>query len=230
MIAFDADTEKIRPIGTSVLDSHLGHALMQLTAWVFWRLRMQSGLPPSNQGRSSRYVSGSGQQVRLKPGGDGFFGSLIAKFGTQGWRRALGISEMLLPAIDVSRESLANAVCRRSFLAGAFLVEANLEEASFEEANLEGACLYRANLYRANLERANLEEANLERANLGEANLQGACLYRANLHRAYLEAAYLGGANLKGADLKGADLEGADLEGANLGGVSPQPGFGYRPH
>jgi hypothetical protein len=228
---------KIRPIRTSVLDSHFGYALMQLTAWVFHCLPGQPEAVAPEQGRGARYLSGCGAQVRLRPGGDGFFGSLIAKFDTEGWRPARGISEMLLPAIDVAGEELGNVVCRGSFLAGANLsgvnfagadlrradlTGGNLEVANLSGAYLERANLYRADLYRADLYRADLTGASLEGAYLEEANLKGANLKGANLKGASLKGANLKGASLKGANLEGANLEEANLEGANLEGANSQ--------
>src|SRR5580700_10227738 len=97
------------------------------------------------------------------------------------------------------RETVVEAVSKKSDLRGANLRGANLREADLRGADLIGADLIGADLIGADLIGANLRGANLRGANLRGANLREA--------------------DLSGADLIGADLIGANLRGANLPGV-----------
>lgn len=95
VIPFDVN-EDLAPIRASVLDSHLGHALMQITAFIFHQLFNEFDSKNELKGRDLMYCSKSDGKLRFKPGGEGFFRALISKFETEGWRKKGGFSDMFL--------------------------------------------------------------------------------------------------------------------------------------
>jgi hypothetical protein len=233
IIPFD-DNATFNPVRTSILDSHLGDALMQLTAWIFYRLADDARSEFPYAGRSGLYCLKWNNRFCFKPGGEGFFRALVSKFDTEGWRNAPGISDMLLPAINLMSERFWFGVAFKTFLAKADLTEANLFGADLTRADLTEANLTKANLTRANLTeadltgadltgadllQANLTDANLFESDLTGADLTGADLTRADLTEADLYESDLTGANLNEANLNGANLDGANLNGANIEGA-----------
>ena len=200
VIPFDT-IENLAPIRTSVLDSHLGHALIQITAFIFDQLFNQFNADNKLNKRELTYCSDTEGKFHFKLGGEGFFRTLIARVDTEGWREeGSGISEFFLAKVKLEKEDAAFINARR--------------------CDFSGAKLYGANLHGANLHGANLTGANLTGANLSGAYLNGAHFHGADLSTAYLRNAHLIDANLIGVDLSGADLSGANLTGANLIGAN----------
>ena len=212
IIPFD-DNATFYPVRTSILDSHLGDALMQLTAWIFYRLADDARSEIAYDRRSDLYCSMWNNRIYFKPGGEGFFRALVNKFDTEGWRDASGISHMLLPAINLKGENFQLGPAIKTFL-----FRANLSRANLSRADLTGANLSSSNLTEANLRGANLSEADLRVANLSRADLTGAYVRVANLSSSNLTEANLRGANLSEADLTKADLTKADLSETDLTG------------
>ncbi|WP_281558122.1 pentapeptide repeat-containing protein [Thalassomonas sp. RHCl1] len=249
VIPFDTNDD-LAPIRTSVLDSHLGHALMQITAYIFERLSKR--LSPENnlKKRELTYCSDLGRTLRFQPGGVGFFKALISKFTTEGWGKQ-DINLMFLERIKLHKNefsgfimaigcdlreadlynvnlaqgnytgsNLSNANLSKAILMGAFLSGANLNGAALSRADLSRAYLIRADLRNAGLYRAELYRTELDRANLSGANLSEANLNEANLNEANLSGANLSGANLSRANLSEANLNEANLNEANLSGAN----------
>jgi hypothetical protein len=228
VIPFDVK-EGLAPIRTSVLDSHLGQALMQITAFIFEQLSNRFGTENNLKQREMTYCSELDGRVCFKPGGEGFFCALIAKFDTEGWGEQRGIRDMFLEKIKIDAEFCGFLIASGCNLTGANLGEVNLAGGNFSRSNFNKANLIKVIFFRAYLAKSNFCEANLchtdfsqatlRYANFSDANLSDANLSDANLSDANLSGADLSGADLSGADLSGADLSGADLSGANLSGA-----------
>ena len=219
VIPFDT-LEDLAPIRTSVLDSHLGHALMQITAFIFDQLFNQFNADNKLKKRELTYCSESDDKFHFKPGGEGFFRTLIARVDTEGWRKeGSGISDLFLATVKLEKENAAFIIAPGCDLSGANLRGANLSGANLSDVDLRGANLNFAHLNFARLGGANLSGANLNSAQLRGADLRGADLRGANLLRADFR-----GANLRSAHLHDADLSDADLSDADFTGV-----IGYSP-
>ena len=224
VIPFDT-VEDLAPIRTSVLDSHLGHALMQITAFIFDQLLNQFNADNKLKKRELTYCSDSDGKFHFKPGGEGFFRALIARFDTEGWRiEGSGISELFLATVKLENKNAEYIIAKGCNLSGADLSGALLIGAHLSGANLSGA-----NLSGAILLDANLNGAHLSGANFSLVYLQGALLNHADLSEADLSGAHLSGANLSGANLSGANLSGADLSGTDLSGTDLTGVIGYSP-
>ena len=188
VIPFDT-LEDLAPIRTSILDSHLGHALMQITAFIFDQLFNQVNADNKLKKRELTYCSDSNGKLHFKPGGEGFFRTLIARLDTEGWRKeGSGISELFLAKVKLENENAQFIVAQGCDLSG---------------ANLSGANLYCANLRRAKISDANLRRADLSGADLSGADLSGTDLSNADLSNADLSGAVFFRANLFGTDLTG---------------------------
>ena len=205
--------ESVDSIRHTGIDAHLGDALMQMTAFVFDKMRSM----PADRTEGGLRAIYCGQQdvARFRPGGEGYLKPLFARINAEGWRIGGEMAHnSVLTFIDASRENLSRANLIRADLRGADLRGANLSRADLRGANLSGA-----NLSGADLRGANLSGANLSRADLRGADLSGADLREADLRGADLRGAKLRGAKLRGADLSGAKLRGAKLRGADLSGA-----------
>jgi len=143
VIRFDSSKE-LAPIRTSVLDSHFGHAIIQITAFIFDQLFTRVDAKNNPNKRELAYCYDSRGGFYFKPGGDGFFRALVARFDTEGWRAHGGISEMFLATIKIGCEDLSylkefNCGLRNANLSGANLGGADLSGADLRNANLSGA-------------------------------------------------------------------------------------------
>jgi hypothetical protein len=225
-LPFDQQAEAY-PTRSTLLDAHLGAALMQITAKIYNEL---IGMPrePDPQDSLRRNYRTTDEKVHFIPGGEGYFDELCARINAAGgWFRIAGGAQFpsaaLLPrmsldsgtsAANFSYTDLTMAHLQDAGLAGDEMAGANLTGANLNVANLTGA-----NLTSARLTSANLTDANLNRANLAFADLTGADLPDADLTGANLNVANLTGANLTDASLIGADLTRADLTNASLTGA-----------
>lgn len=212
------------PIRTSILDSHLGHALLQITAHIFHTLSSFTRESITDNGRSGLYHITPDESVLFRPGGGGFFRYLINRIDTEGWKTELGVSSMILPSIYMRHEDYSHGLANGANLYRAKFSDTNLFSAHFNKTNLAEASFKSANLVEANFIEANLTEADLRKVDLSRADIRAANLSRANLWRANLietnlSRANLTEANLVDADLKGTKLRGADLTKADLAGV-----------
>ncbi len=211
LIPFDDEAE-FNPYRSTVLDAHLGESLMQITAWVFhcYRANTSEDTPPQQQ-RCRHYFSTADGKTRLQPGGGGFFRNLVSRIDSEGWRKYSGISQMLLPSVDLSNEDLSN-------LTG---IEVNLMAADLSKAFLVGAELTGANLsssifFAAHLERATLSFSDLSFSNFKDSDLFSAWLVRTKLTKTNLQQANLTRALIDNADFSSADLYGAAVNQMDL--------------
>lgn len=209
VIPFDSN-EDLAPIRTSVLDSHLGHALIQITAFIFDKLSDHLDTKNKLKKRELAYCSESDNKFYFRPGGEGFFRTLIARFSTEGWGEN-GISNMFLAKVNLVNENSEFLIACECDFNGA-----NLRNAKLGKANLSNVNLKNADLVSADLGGVKLDGANLSFAEISDANLRNADLRRINLFGTKLIFARLCGADLREARLNGADLSGANLKNANL--------------
>ena len=210
------------PPRTASLDANLGYALIQLTAFVHYRL-LSAGESSHNWER--RYQRHKGRKVLFCPG-NGYFMPIAARWQTIFMPFPPSLN---LPGADLSGEQLRGAILDGANLVGANLTRASLSKANLSKANLSTAVLFEANLNGAILDGANLVGANLTRASLSKANLSRADLSMAVLLEADLSWANLNRANLTEARLEGASLSEATLRravliGADLGALPDREG------
>ena len=218
VIPFDTNNN-LAPIRTSVLDSHLGHALMQITAFVFDRLAKQLNTDNNLKKRELTYCSTLDGTLRFQPGGEGFFKPLISKFTTEGWGQR-DIDSMFLGRITLHEDEFSGFIAAHNCdLGEADLCEVNLAQGNYSGSNFRNANLSNAIFMGAVILIANFSGANLSGANLHRAYLTGTEFIHANLRNADLRNAELRNTDLSGADLTGANFSGADLTGAILSGA-----------
>ncbi|WDE02493.1 pentapeptide repeat-containing protein [Thalassomonas actiniarum] len=243
VIPFDTNDD-LAPIRTSVLDSHFGHALMQITAYIFDQLSKQLSTENNLKKRELTYCSALDDSLRFQPGGEGFFKALISKFTTEGWGQR-DIKGMFLGRIKLLENEFSgfisgfSCVLREADLYKVNLVQGNFSYSNLVNANLSsailmgaffiGANLYGANLSRADLKRTDFRHTKLRNTDLSEADLSGADLSGADLSGANLSGANLSGANLSRAKLSGGNLNGTNLSGVDLSDVDLSEVIGYSP-
>ena len=202
IVAFDENNHP--PIRTVVLDSHLGLALMEVTAFIYHNTHLQEN-PLLLDSREATFNTFEKNRVYFKPGGDGFFRSLAAKLDVEGWKKEPGLSEIVLRGVLLDREN-----CR--------YVNASNCDLSYCLMS-KSVDFFRGNFDYSNLKSSILSKCDFSYCSMFRLNLRGADLTSSSLRGSFLKSADLTGADLTGADLTGADLTGANLTGADLTGA-----------
>ena len=189
VIPFD-DVDDLAPMKMNVLDSHLGHSLVQITAFIFNGVFGENTVESKLQTRNISYISESETGLYFRPGGRKFFKALLSRLDSEGWNKAAGISGFYLKRVSLQGEDLD---CLDAY-------GADLEDANLSAANLFNTYLFGANLNNVDLTNVDTRDATFAFSDLEGADLTGANLYHANF-------AY--------ADLQGACFEGTrDLDSA----------------
>jgi len=178
---------------TTTLDAHLGDALMQLTAFVYWCLDstpLGDTLEPM-PGRPYQARAPQGEERRFAPGRCQYFSPLVARIDAAGLRRPGGRG--------ISGSFLAGVVLDNEVLDGLSAVQPNLCGASLRAASLAYAVMVFAQFVGTRFGEPTRDPS-----------LQ---FFRAELT----------GSDLRNADLSGVDLSTAWLDGVKLEGVKRRP-------
>jgi len=155
------------------LDAQLGDALLQITAFVYWKLMKQ---PTSDVGRV--YQKTTNERFCLfMPGGKGYFSQLVSR-------------------IDVGSTRPLGRRCTGSWLRGICLDDETLMCEVFDNADLQGASMQNTKLrgtrfVGTDLRQATFTNAVVQNANFNEADLREAEIYEEQLftrHELQVEA------------------------------------------
>lgn len=209
---------------TTTLDSQLGDALIQITAFVHARLLDFPSDSPTQRFHQSQGIDSI---CRFRPGGhQSELSTIFSRIASTPFRPLgpkcnhiwLGHACLVLEAItgeSLEFSNLSGTDLTESFLRGSNFQEAELFRAVLNKADLEGAILRKADL-----RLSSLVESTLRRADLADAKLHGANLSAADLRYAIVDNAILWGSTLKNANLDYSSAAGADLCGAIMWGAS----------
>ncbi|HXO40343.1 MAG TPA: pentapeptide repeat-containing protein [Thermoanaerobaculia bacterium] len=231
-------THLVEPVRITVVDSHLGDALFQLTARIHYAVAVCQGWPRASGdlpdaelvwGGVSEFGDGPRRcqaEIRrpetdirvFSPAGRDalYFINYVARINAAGWRPWAFPGDCDLRGIDLRGTKLSITSSFASEAPSVDLSFANIQGVDARGADLGGADLSFAFARHAGFDRAQLHGTSLVGANLESASFAGADLEGALLSGAKLRGAVLSGASLVSSDLTLADLSAASLNGADF--------------